>query len=124
MAAVGALGAIFHHPQPTDWVLVGGQMVALSARCSLLSSAAASVTGSLTAVQSWARSELVRTTVATVSDVGASLEDECSLQIGDRRQRRVGMPLTFRLDPWLRTDAARRADALEAWQSLAAGRNG
>lgn len=111
------------HLQPTDWVLVGGQMVALSARCSLLC-AAASVIGSLTAVQSWARSSWVPTTVAAVRDVGASLEDECSLQIGDRHQRRVGMPLTVTQDPWLRVDAALRADALGAWQTLAAGSTG
>jgi len=41
-----------------------------------------------------------------------------------RALRRVGMPLSVTQDPWLRIDAARRADALEAWQTLAAGRTG
>lgn len=36
-----------------------------------------------------------------------------------RALRRVGMPLSVTQDPWLRVDAALRADALEAWQTLA-----
>ena len=35
-----------------------------------------------------------------------------------RALRRVGMPHTVTQDPWLRVDAALRADALEAWQTL------
>jgi len=38
-----------------------------------------------------------------------------------RALRRVDMPLTVTQDPWLRIDTALRADALEAWQTLAAG---
>ena len=38
-----------------------------------------------------------------------------------RALRRVGMPLSVTQDPWLRVDAALRADALEAWQTLAGG---
>ena len=41
-----------------------------------------------------------------------------------RALRRVGMPLTVTQDPWLRIDAALRADALEAWQTLAAASTG
>lgn len=41
-----------------------------------------------------------------------------------RALRRVGMPLTVTQDPWLRIDATLRADALEAWQTLAAGSTG
>lgn len=37
-----------------------------------------------------------------------------------RALRRVTMPLAVTQDPWLRVDAALRADALEAWQTLAA----
>jgi hypothetical protein len=41
-----------------------------------------------------------------------------------RALSRVGMPLTVTQDPWLRVDAALRADALEAWQTLAVGSTG
>ena len=41
-----------------------------------------------------------------------------------RALRRVEMPLTITQDPWLRVDAALRADALEAWQTLTVGRIG
>ena len=38
-----------------------------------------------------------------------------------RALRCVGMPLRVTQDPWLRIDAAPRADVFEAWQTLAAG---
>ena len=38
-----------------------------------------------------------------------------------RALRRVAMPLAITQDPWLRVDAALRADALEAWRTLVTG---
>lgn len=56
----------------------------------------------------------------------AAIHDPMTLAAGlDSKElralRRVEMPLTLNQDPWLRIDTALRADALEAWQTLAAG---
>lgn len=175
------LAQFARHLQPTDWVLVGGQMVALHCHVAGITPGRATtdidivakhlslrlagrdpvpIEGGYRALQRAAQCAIsteageaivpvpdlqgafvlkARAYVADSRDRGrhqfdlaqlcTAVHDPMTLAAAlDRKElralRRVGMPLTVTQDPWLRIDTALRADALEAWQTLASGSAG